>query len=84
MKDKLISANSLLATISSEERWNVPDFVYDSINRALEIKAIPIVWLEKYRDSRINRYGPLFEEFDTMLKHWEEENEISRLRQETE
>ena len=39
------------------------------------VEAIPVEWLENYRDTRINRYGHLFEEFDRMLDDWEKENE---------
>lgn len=51
------------------------EVVLDSLDCTPPVDAIPVEWLKRYRDTRINRYGPLFEEFDTMLEHWRKENE---------
>ena len=39
---RLINADALLGIIAKQERWNVPDFVYESIKNAPTIEAEPI------------------------------------------
>ena len=40
---RLIDAEKLMKTIMSLESWNVPDFVYESINNAPTVDAEPVV-----------------------------------------
>lgn len=53
---RLINADKLLQVIAEQERWNVPDFVYESIKNAPTIDAEPVVkckdckWFDKTED----------------------------------
>ena len=40
---RLIDGNKLLEVIAEQERWNVPDFVYESIKNAPTIEVALIV-----------------------------------------
>lgn len=40
---RLIDANELLEIIAEQERWNVSDFVYESIKNAPTIDAVEVV-----------------------------------------
>lgn len=40
---RLIDADALLGIIAEQERWNVPDFVYESIKNAPTIEVALIV-----------------------------------------
>lgn len=39
---RLINGDKLLEIIAEQERWNVPDFVYESIKEAPTIDAEPV------------------------------------------
>lgn len=39
---RLIDGDKLLEVIAEQERWNVPDFVYESIKNAPTIDAEPV------------------------------------------
>lgn len=52
---KFIDAYKLLEVIAEQERWNVPDFVYESIKNAPIIEAEPTrhgEWIGKAEDWR--------------------------------
>lgn len=58
---RLIDGDELFGSISKQERWNVPDFVYESIKNAPTIDAEPIQhgkWIKvgdnTYRCSQCN------------------------------
>ncbi|MBR2554937.1 MAG: hypothetical protein IKE94_08780 [Aeriscardovia sp.] len=51
---RLIDADKLLKEILSQEMWNVPDFVYESIQTAPTVEAIPISWMYLWR---LKKYG---------------------------
>ena len=40
---RLIDGDKLLEIIAEQERWNVPDFVYESIKNAPTIDAEPVI-----------------------------------------
>lgn len=72
---RLIDADELLKTIREQEQWNVPDFVYESIEKAKTISAIP--WNVAIRsldtvplERMIDRY-----EYSKKLKEWLMEND---------
>lgn len=47
---RLIDADALLGIIAKQERWNVPDFVYESIKNAPTIDDEPVkygMWIGK-------------------------------------
>ncbi len=52
---RLIDAEKLLKTIMSLESWNVPDFVYESINNAPTEDAMPFCMYKKVMQKEIER-----------------------------
>lgn len=54
--------------LQSQEMWNVPDFVYESIQTAPTISAIPTYFLYKWFGDNYNAYTDLIIE-------WRKENE---------
>lgn len=48
---RLIDGDKLLEVIAEQERWNVPDFVYESIKNAPTIDAEPII---RCKDCKFN------------------------------
>ena len=55
---RLIDAEKLLKTIMSLESWNVPDFVYESINNAPTVDAVPTDFHDKCMQIEIQkRFG---------------------------
>lgn len=40
---RLIDGDKLLEVIAKQERWNVPDFIYESIKNAQTIDAKPVL-----------------------------------------
>ena len=83
---RLIDRNKLKyeKTIIQDSKYEEGDIVYwvskDDIEKQPIVEAISVEWLKKYRDTRINRYGRLFEEFDRMIDDWELENETETNR----
>ena len=67
---RLIDGNKLLEVIAEQERWNVPDFVYESIKNAPTIDAEPVIrckdcafyWYQKLKrdGSPDKRYNPSY------------------------
>lgn len=77
---RLIDANILLNTIRKQEMWNIPDFVYESIQNAPTIEAIPIEWIvnkwakEKCYDKQGRYNGEGYDHWYNMIEDWEKEN----------
>lgn len=70
---RLIDGDKLFNTVIEKEMWNVPDFVYESIQKAPTVNAIPIEFIEKI----IGQYNDWNEDVEPLLKlleDWEKEN----------
>ena len=65
---RLIDADKLLSTIQEQEMWNVPDFVYESIQNAPTVEAVTYEFIEEY----IGYIDPEEKEaLRNMLRVWE-------------
>ena len=71
---RLIDANVLLNTIRKQEMWNIPDFVYESIQNAPTIEAIPIEWVIKWACEFINPNSEGYKMAIELVRDWGKEN----------
>ena len=74
---RLIDADKLLKVIAEQERWNVSDFVYESIKNAPTIEAEPnkygkwtITECFDVKDMTCSSCGWLYEYYAGMEEEW--------------
>ena len=52
---RLIDADALMQTIMKLESWNVPDFVYESINNSPTVDAVPTAFHDRCMQIEIEK-----------------------------
>lgn len=74
---RLIDGDELFGSISKQERWNVPDFVYESIKNAPTIEAEPtrhgkwtITEVFDFKNMTCSSCGWLYEYYLGLEEEW--------------
>ena len=86
---RLIDAHKLFHEYLTNELWNIPDIVYNTLLKQPTVDAIPIEWLKekakeyawKYWDAKDNHHKLMLPMKDVtivieqMVEEWKKENE---------